>query len=605
MTRPDELERVRAQLKELGYLSHRVDRLLLQDALRPAEAWRATLRLAVRIGILASVPVGAVAALALGLSNRLFDHDPLGLVPLWLHLALPSALVATGLFLALGALELVVLSRAKAARLDRLSGALTAVGGLGAAAVVVSVMRRGTLAAEPAALIALALVAGLAGYAALTLLRGGLLALAVARTGRAPVLRRAGSWVVAAGALLAAVLVVAPAVVASRAPTRPKVDQLPSGPGVASVLLGVDGVLPEELDYLMQSGRLPALAALGATRMTYLRPDGPPASLWTSVATGVTPEVHEVRAVDGFRPAGVGYALAVPAPLRTWWESTMVPLGVVEHRPALSSRRSSAFVWELVARGGRPVVVAGWWSTYPAAPLAGALIAHGASQLLGGGTTAGIASDAAALELLREVEADVEASALPELLRGLPAQSTGIDVAAAALRADWVSLGAAQELAERHDGVGVVAVYLAAPDLLAFEGLPGRSPLVFAELLGRTLDRLDAFVATIPANTAVAIVVDPGRRDGRNGQVLWRPVRATCGSATAAVEVTAVAAMVARELGLPASREGGELPPQCSWPAPSAVVPTWGPPPFSPAEEAGAASAEYLESLRSLGYIGG
>ena len=57
MTQPDELERVRVQLRELGYLSHRVDRLLLQDALRPAEAWQATPRLAIRIGILAGLPV--------------------------------------------------------------------------------------------------------------------------------------------------------------------------------------------------------------------------------------------------------------------------------------------------------------------------------------------------------------------------------------------------------------------------------------------------------------------------------------------------------------------------------------------------------------------
>jgi hypothetical protein len=551
---------------------------------------------------MASVPVGAVAALALGLSNRLFDHDPLGLLPLWLHLALPSGLVAIALFLALGALELVLLSRAKAARLDRIAGALTAAGGLGAALLILAVMRRETTAAEPSALIGLAVVAAVAGYAALTLLRGGLLALGVAKTGRAPGLRRAGSWVVGGGAMLAAGLVLVPALVASRTPARPKVDQLPAGPGVPAVLIGVDGVLLEELEYLMQSGRFPAIEALAATRWRYLRPDGPPASLWTTVATGVPPEVHEVRGVDGFRPRGIGYALAVPGLLRVWWESAMVPLGVVEHRPALSSRRSAAFLWELVARGGRPVVVAGWWSTYPAAPLAGAVVAHGASQLLAGGTTVGIASNASTLEVLREVEARVEAEALPELVRGLPAESTA---AALALRADWVSLGAAERLAERHAGQGMVAVYLAAPDLLAFDGLPGSSPVVFAELLGRTLERLEAFVATIPAGTAVAIVVDPGRRGGRHGQVLWRPARAACTPGIADVEVTAVAAMVARELGLPASREGAELPPTCGWPAPAAVVPTWGPPPFGPDDEQGAASAEYLESLRSLGYIGG
>lgn len=569
----------------------------MQDALRPPGAWGATWRLALRIGLLAGLPVAAAGALALALANGLFAHDPLALAPLIAHLALPACLLATLVFLALAGLELVVLARTAMPRVERLSGALTAIGGFGAILLALMVMRRGETSLPAPALIALAVVAALAGYSAFSLVRGGLLALGIARTGRAPVGRRARSWVVGLGALAAAALAIAPAMLAARVGGGTHTDQLPSRPGAPVVMVGIDGVLGSELDYLMSRGDLPALAALGASQFVYRRPAGPPAALWTTVATGVGPELHEVRAVDGFEPVGVGTPLVAPAALRWWWERVMEPIGLVAHRPSLSSRRNAAFLWELLARGGDPVVVVDWWSTFPAAPTAGAVVAHGAWQLLEAGAEAGIASSPETLEVVKAVAPQAVAEAR-RWLAGVPDAAIAERVAAFAIAPDLAAVAAARQLWARHQP-RMLAVYLAGPDLLATEGLP---PLAVADLLRAELGLLDALVAEVAQpGVAVAVVVDPGRRGDTLGRVLLRPVEGKCPTIAGEVAVGAIAAALAREAGLPASGETPLPPDVCRWPAPPAVVPSWGRTARAPSTDSDA--QEYLESLRALGYL--
>lgn len=85
------------------------------------------------------------------------------------------------------------------------------------------------------------------------------------------------------------------------------------------------------------------------------------------------------------------------------------------------------------------------------------------------------------------------------------------------------------------------------------------------------------------------------------GRVLLRPVEGKCPTIAGEVAVGAIAAALAREAGLPASGETPLPPDVCRWPAPPAVVPSWGRTARAPSTDSDA--QEYLESLRALGYL--
>src|SRR6185436_11526181 len=127
--------------------------------------------------------------------------------------------------------------------------------------------------------------------------------------------------------------------------------------------------------------------------------------------------------------------------------------------------------------------------------------------------------------------------------------------------------------------------------------------LVRAELLAA--DRLLAEALSVPVGgvATVAIVLDPGRRrEGGEGRILlWR--RSGCEARGGRERLTpgAVASGLLRALGLPQSEELAPPPAGCRWPAAPVVLPSYGEPhrPQPPRAEGG----EYLENLRSLGYL--
>jgi hypothetical protein len=155
------------------------------------------------------------------------------------------------------------------------------------------------------------------------------------------------------------------------------------------------------------------------------------------------------------------------------------------------------------------------------------------------------------------------------------------------------------------------AVYLPGLDIAAdlWRG-PG---LAFADLVREELARTDAFVARALAaqrTGTVAVVLDPGRRAGAGGEgrvLLWR--RGGCGGepgdgarlAAEKVPAGAVASGLLAPLGLAASAELPPPPAICEWPRPPARLATYGR--RGETDAARRDAAEYLESLRSLGYL--
>jgi hypothetical protein len=653
-----ELERARLELRRLGYLDHGLERFLLQDALRPRRPLRTLTLLTVKVGLLGGGVLAAALAVALVVANGSVPASPLDLPVLFLHLFPPVSAAASAAFLALASAVLLVLRFYPVRRIEAVALATALVAGLAGLALALW-EARGTLAQSgPVTRLALALGAAAAAYAVVRLIHQGLLALAIRFTERAPsealLAWRWRRW--ASGGVLAGVLLLAvPVVLAVRDIQPPPPPLLPMAPGERALVLGLDGVLPEEAEYLLRHGDLPAMAELargGGRLLRYARRDEPPAAFWTSVATGLTPPEHGVAALDSFLPLGVRTPLARSGFLRSYWARVEVPLRLADYRPVLANRRSAFTLWELASRGGAPVLAVDWWATFPAPPLPGLVLAHDAYQLLRQGVVGAVSAPEAAPELLRLAR---EVAAAPA---ALPAGSAGgskaggsnaggsaggnnagggnagggragvgrdgggddagpllaaalppAEAAAVEERAvrpdEFYRRAFAARLARPGSPPRAAALYLPGLDIAASGWRGGDvalADLVRAEL--RAADQLLGQALAQPGWGSVVVVLDPGRRrrGGAGRALLWQ--RRGCGAVPAETTPEALAAGLLRTLGLPQSAELPQPPAQCRWPEPPAIVAGYGRPqprrlPGAPAEE----GAEYLQNLRSLGYL--
>lgn len=595
-----DLDSVRAELQQRGYLTHGVERALLQDALRPRATAAALARLALRVGALGGVAVAIALGVGLVAANGGLAASPLDVVVVAAHLYAAAALGVGIAFAILCAVPVVALrlSPQRGVEAVSLATALAAAGGVAAAALWVGRARLAGVAPWQVAVLAVAAPLALAVVA--RLLYDGFLALAIRLTELVPQGVRLTRRTLVLAAAAVAVALLAPLLAARPRPAAAPAA-LPMSPGERVALIGIDGVQPSEVEYLLARGDLPAMAGLrngGGAWLAYTREAVPPAVFWTTVATGMPTAAHGVAALDSFRPLGAATPLARNGPVRAWWERVEVPLGLAEYRPLLSSRRRSHTVWELAARGGAPVLAVNWWATFPAEPLPGLIVAHGAYQLL--------ADQAAGAVAPAE-----EGEALLELRRDAAGRDLAAPLAATLSRAEAEALLERAFLPDRFYAAAfrrglarsprAAALYLPALDLAA-DGWRG-GDVAFADLARRQLAEVDALVGELAGIGTIAVVLDPGRRPGGEGRLLlWRA--GGCGASSApaaAAEPQAIAAGLLRALGLPQSAELAAPPPGCQWPPPPATVPTYGQraaPPRSPA-----AGAEYLESLRALGYL--
>jgi hypothetical protein len=599
MTPPGhDLEGVRSELRRLGYLDHGFERFLLQDALRPRQPARTLLLLTAKVGLLSGLALALVLALALAVANGNLTASPLDVAALSLHL-FPPISIATGLaFLALCGVILLVIRLYHVRRIETLSLAVALAAGAGllsfALRIGQEVLAEGRLSQVAILVIATPPVV----YALIKLVYQGLLTLAIRFTEEAPLGRLFSRRWLGLAILSAIALLTVPAVVSARRAPVQAPAALPTGPGDRVLLLGIDGVLPQEAEYLMNLGELPALGRLAREGrvLTYRRKAEPPASFWTAVATGVPGPDHGVSSLDSFLPLGVKTPLARNGPLRAWWSRVAVPLGLAEYRPILANRRRAFTVWELASRGGEPSLAVNWWATYPVEPIPGLVVAHGAFQLLKDQAAGTVAPVSAAPGLAALARALLDGPD-PRLAAALP-PTEAASVLERALRPDRFY----REVFARGltDAPRAAALYLPGLDIAADRWQGG--DVAFADLVRSELAETDGLLArSLDGVGTVAVVLDPGRRQvgGEGRVILWR--RQGCVAARAAASPESVASALLRALGLPQS---GELPPPpggCRWPPPPVVVAGYGEP--RRGTPPGIESAEYLESLRSLGYL--
>lgn len=609
------LKTVRAELRRMGYLDQGFGRFLLQDALKPRRPLSLILDLTLKVAGAGGVLLALILTFVLAEANGNLDRSPFDLVPLFLHLLVPMGLLVGAVFLVVCGAVVGLLHFTHLRRIEVVSFGAALLSGLGLATFVLWRFSGVWVGGSPAVRV-VGLVAVLAAvFLVVKVLESGLLGLAIRLTEQAPGRRFfSRRWLVAALALALAVVFL-PVLLAFRPPPVTDGPHLPELGGGRVLVVGIDGVLPEEADYLLGRRALPGLTSLredGGHWLRYRRPAQVPATFWTTLATGLGEAEHGVASVDSFRPLGVETPLARNGPLRLYWQKVAVPLGLAVNRPVLAAQRRAPAFWELAARGGQPIAAVNWWATFPAEPLPGLVVAHGAYQLLREGAAGAVASSSRP-EIADAVEerARTEPQSPEPLLAAALPPELAAELEEKATAPDRFYLEALEEALTAQPRVA--AAYFPALDLAA-DAWPG-SDLAFTDLLRAQLQEIDALVAAhLEAFDAVLLVLDPGRRPTSGGKnpegraLLWR--RAGCeptapaGALPREVQPTALTAAVLRALGLPQSEELPPPPPVCPWPPAPETVPTYGrrdadghpgaPPPDD---------EEYLRSLRSLGYL--
>jgi predicted AlkP superfamily phosphohydrolase/phosphomutase len=131
------------------------------------------------------------------------------------------------------------------------------------------------------------------------------------------------------------------------------VGEIPPPTGDRVLLIGVDALTWDVMRPLIASGRLPTFARLVAEgwsgTLRSLEPTLSP-RIWTTIATGKSPEEHGITGFLARAPDGA------------------------EKVPVTSNLRRSEALWTISSRHGRTVNVVGWYVTWPAEQVNGVMV---------------------------------------------------------------------------------------------------------------------------------------------------------------------------------------------------------------------------------------
>ena len=385
------------------------------------------------------------------------------------------------------------------------------------------------------------------GVAALFLaaaVRLGFLALAFARAGKLPrrTLRRVFAGAAALGLLVAILLLFS----GRERPAAPTPQ--PSPRSSRLVVLAIDGL---DLDGAGKSGPASALLARGDTGW-WPAEHGSPPEIWTTLATGRTPAEHGVRALTRVRP--LGSPLALRPPWGTgWYLRGLGPrIGLVRSAPVSHADRRDLDFWEVAASAGIPSLSVGWWA---AGPWPGAVVIE--NRAVFARATDGAGADR---EAMRVFDEDVK------------------------------------------KGFGLATVYLPGCDIARND--PHLEVRKTAEASVAELLRREAARAAAGEIVLVVLAADSHPAAGAMGRMVV--FDGSSGGKRVQIRAVDVAPSILARTGIPFARD---LPgrPVTSLFAQGALeessVPTYGPRVAPPASTAPESDEEYLEKLRSLGYL--
>ena len=407
-------------------------------------------------------------------------------------------------------------------------------------------------------------------------------------------------------------------------------------------VVGFDGADWDLLDPMLAAGELPNLAALregGAWGR--LRSDEPMLSpiLWTSIATGKTPDLHGVT-----------------------WFMTDAPDG--SKIPISSRSRQVRALWNVASEHGLRVGVVGWWATWPVEPVNGFIISDYVAWHSFGitGTQLDVPGKTYPAALMDDVRKtfrrpDQVPDALLQTMVHLPPDRLGVDASAGPFGGPVQHLRQAIVTTEGYTELALQRLHKQRPQLFAiyYEGTDAVAHL-FMEYAAPRLpwvseadfaayqdvvhgywkwqdQQLGRLLAARRPGTTIVIVSDHGFRVGGerlkekefsietadqshmpDGIVLINGPRARAGARIEGASIYDVAPTVLHLLGIPVAADlsghvlTAALDPAFEQQHPASTVPTY----ETGAWDRGdalvvdpAAGERMEEMLRSLGYIAG
>jgi hypothetical protein len=609
---PERYEDVRRKLVERGYLHGPVERFLLRDLVTAKTHGGGLARTSVKAALLGGPLLGGLLAASTVATNRpaLGAQDAF---VLWLYFSIVAAAALFALDLIAAALAAAWAARRGARSTDALrAGLIVAVPVLAYLVAIWGRERaRSTLVLDvlflAAAIATASLVAWLAGLVSLAGIVG--------KTGVVPDRRRRSAAIaLAVLAPVAAAFFVALATLFSGGSRAIPPSSFAPGPHSERLLvIGVDGLDGSLVEAYADRGgvdRLLELFSRGAVFPMRRQPGEPP-EVWTTIATGVDPDVHGVRSAGATRLPGVASPItarsgpiAAGAALRLLLPSRTVP--------ASGAGRRVRALWE-IAGFVRPSLVVGWWASWPA---------RGTE---GDPTTGYVISDRVLAKLLSQSDEDRDtspASLFARLAQEFPANRSAwratFDARFDSLSEEARSLAwesflidaFAWETTSRLLTDPTVAssfTYLPGLDILRTRLRGGDASAAVATYL-RWLD--DSVFADLARRGEVRFVLlgDPGRGASSDAEGF---IAVSGGGAIPRcvgppVSDLDAAPIILRAVGLPASREmAGEVPVRCfeGAPVPLPRIATWGRRGRPVEGSASDYDPEMVQRLKSLGYL--
>lgn len=345
-----EVDSLRQQLRERGYLTHGIERWFALDPWSSRAFWVELLAVALKAATL----IAAFAALPMT-AVMLFRNFPLNAYEtLALYLTYAAAwLVVSFLFVVVAAL----IQKLRPAMPIDTPRALLAVSLVAAALLVLPIgiwwyrFDTKSTTAELIAGVALCVVFFLM---ASIIVSAALLSFSIYELHRIPAIhakRRGGPMTIAAAALIALLFVPAYAQ-RERATIEPMVVTTPTTTRVA--LIAIDG-----LTYDIFRSRPDLFRLLPVVAPAHPIAAGSTTERWASFGTGVRTEVHGVRAIEGVRFRGGRHVIQRIS--RGDFVLMNTPIARREPLPPTVRRRD--YVWEIASERGIPSVAVNWWTT--------------------------------------------------------------------------------------------------------------------------------------------------------------------------------------------------------------------------------------------------
>ena len=345
-----EVDALRQQLRDRGYLTHGIERWFALDPWSSRAFWVELLLVALKAATLIAA-FGALPMTAVMLSRNfpLSAYETLGLyvtyAAAWLVLAFVLVVVVA-----------LILKLRPALPIDT-PRALLAVSMAAAALLIVPVgvwWYRFDTRAAAAELIAGVALSVVFFIVATIVISAALLSFSIYELQRIPAIHaksRGGPMTVAAAVLIALLFVPAYAQ-REREALEPMVVTTPTTTRVA--LIAVDGLTydifrsrPDLFRLLPVVAPIPPLAAGSTTER------------WASFGTGVRTELHGVRAIEGVRFRGGGHTIQ----RMSRGDFVLLNTPLARREPLPPTVRKRDYVWELAAERGIPSVAVNWWAT--------------------------------------------------------------------------------------------------------------------------------------------------------------------------------------------------------------------------------------------------